>query len=655
MKSISPKELPATAGTLPSTGGIESRARFASATTFPRRFPAPRAAIRRFPEPGAAGTAAPFVDIIPTAPRRSFDISAPEPLVSTRCPGDCHRPGPLSKTSSILAARFAAAAFCVLLALLLGWTPGAHATVSNNVPLDHWSYDALDKLAGFGLIHSDLKGLRPYTRIETARLVHEALTTREERKDLKLPPLIEHFLERFQKEFAEELAVYGRGKATSTGPVVFKPVEEIQAQYVFMDGKPRDYVNFSQGVGQYPGASGSGIIANEGTPLLPNNQGVAYGRGSNLSLRFSSSVKLWDTFSAYVEPILIVRENDTAGRDLAVLSAGQALGRLGARDQVNVDLLTGYGKLSNWNVELEFGRDSLWLGQGSRGTLLLTNNATPLDLVKLSNPTPTLLPWIFSYLGPIKYMAFASRLEDDRDFPHPYLVGGRVVLKPHPLFEIGGTGTIVFGGDGSRSLGIPGETSQENGLGAIDARLRLPFLKNAEIYAEYGGEDILTDSPYWYEPFMNDIAWLVGIYFPDVLGDGKTDFRFEYANNAFDQGPGHGGVWYGHGQYTSGYTYDQMILGHRMGPDAQDFYTRITHYLRTDLMFGLDYEHIDRGLTVGRNEERSNGVGTDVTFDFRDNWRVILRYGYESISNFNLTAGDDRDNHLLMTTVKYAF
>src|SRR5208282_3061538 len=125
-----------------------------------------------------------------------------------------------------------------LLALLLGLTAGiqdAFALPSNNVPLDNWSYAALDKLAGFGLIHSDVHGMRPYSRLEVARLVNEALNSRDENK-LEIPPLIEHLLKRFQREFKEELTVYGRGREEAPAALVVKPIEEARARYVYSEG-----------------------------------------------------------------------------------------------------------------------------------------------------------------------------------------------------------------------------------------------------------------------------------------------------------------------------------------------------------------------------------------------------------------------------------
>ena len=74
----------------------------------------------------------------------------------------------------------ALAATIILLSLSgLVFASPAHAASSINVPLDDWSYDALDKLSGFGLLNSDMTGSKPYTRLETARLVLEAIYEKE--------------------------------------------------------------------------------------------------------------------------------------------------------------------------------------------------------------------------------------------------------------------------------------------------------------------------------------------------------------------------------------------------------------------------------------------------------------------------------------------
>lgn len=568
---------------------------------------------------------------------------------------------PFSKKS-----RLQGVVFFLVLLLLFGWkVPVLLASASNNVPLDDWSYGALDKLEGFGLIQSRLFGTKPYTRKEMARLVNEALKAKQE-KDLKLPSLAEYYLERFQREYKEELTVFGWGKGEAPAIFEAKPLEEAKARYVYSDGSPEYYMNFGKKNpgSQYPKGASS-IAATGGTPLLYNNEGIIYGEGSNFSLQFSSSFKFVEVFSGYVEPIFLVRQNDSAGVNLEAVSGGKMDGTLGSYGQTDVSLQKGYLKFSVLNMEIEAGRDSMSWGQGYGGSLVLSNNAAPFNMVKLSNPETTILPWIFKYLGPFKYTIFCAQMESDRIPSDPLYSGLRLNFKPLSWLEIGYGTTIMFDGKGVPGLsfydyikGITGigfgQKNNSNQQAALDMRVKLPFLWNAELYLEYGGEDS-GGMQYPEECFgFGDVAYMIGIYFPRVTDDGKTDFRFEFARDAHrvDSTPG---FWYGHTTYRSGDTYRQMIIGHHMGPDAQDFFGRVTHHLRNDLSLGLDYEHIERGLTLGRALELTNATGADVTYDINNRWTVSLRYAFGLVSNQNLVQGADCDDHLLMTTVSFHF
>lgn len=550
-----------------------------------------------------------------------------------------------------------------VIALLLCLTAAiqdALALPSNNVPLDNWSYAALDKLAGFDLIHSDVHGMRPYSRLEVARLVNEALNSKEEKK-LELPPIVEHLLKRFQREFREELTVYGRGRQDNPAALVVKPIEDARARYVYSDGQPRDFLNVIGGIRQYPQGS-CGIIASEGTPLVHDNEGVVYGRGNNFTLQFASSFQLWDVFSGYLEPILIERENATQGR-----SIGLDERTVGGLDNTDCYLLKGYVKFSPFDsFEMEFGRDSMWWGQGDRGTLILTDNAPPLDMLKVSNPTPSFLPWFFSYLGPFKYTLFCAVLENDRDYPYTRYGGARIDFKPTPNLEIGMSHTFQFGGTGSPSsssflnylelvsLSKTATNDLENHEVAIDFRYRMPFLQNAEVYAEYGGEDTGL-KPNIREFLFQDIGYILGVYFPKITGDGRTDLRIEYADDVNEPGSKLRGMWYTHSVYTSGMTYQGLILGHPMGPDARDGFARVSRYLRDNLKVGVDIEYTQRGRNLAPAVEAVYQTGADVTYDINAALSAMLRYGFAEVRNFDLVEGNDRQDNLLMLEVKYTF
>jgi len=541
----------------------------------------------------------------------------------------------------------------------------ALAGSSINVPLDNWAYGALEKLAGFGLLASDLRGVKPYTRMETARLVLEALYEKDKKpQPYELPELADYFLQRFQKEYRDELAQLGWGDGY-TGGTCFKPLNEAKATYVYSNGSPEYFMNFGRGYGQFPKTPYS-IIGWGGTPLLYNNEGIVYGKGSNVALQFSSSFKLLDVFSGYVEPLFLARENGSQGLDLYTVSHHSVGGTLGSLSGTDVRLHKGYAKFSPWNVELEVGRDSLQWGQGYHGNLIMSDNAAPLDLVKVSNPEATLLPWLFSYLGPLKYTVFCAQLESDFIPSGPLLSGGHISIKPRPWLELGFSTAFLFNGKGIPGIsfteylqhlfmfGAYGRADTIDQLGAFDLRLTLPFLWNTQLYLEYGGEDSggLKYPEEWFG--LGDIAYLTGIYVPKITPDGKTDFRFEFTKTAIRVDPSPG-AWYAHSPYRSGYTHDQMILGHFIGPDALDYFARVSHYLWNNLVIGLDYDHIERGLTLSNCVETTDGMGVDARYDLNDRWSISARYAFDTVSNFNMVQGAGQNNHLFMTTLKVQF
>lgn len=554
----------------------------------------------------------------------------------------------------------------VTVALLVFFTtlaprPG-HCFTSVNVPLGDWAYAALDKLQGFGLIQSDIQGSRPFSRIEVARLIDEALG-RKRASTGGIPPLVEDLLQRLQKDYREELALVGRG-TDILAKSFLKPVHEIQTGYVYVDGKPRQFVNLGKGDGNYPG-SNSGIVATEGTPLLYNRDGINFGENSNYYLQFSSMLGYRDFFAGYVEPILVARQTEGEMGLVGNKNWGPWTYPLnGYTDATRLDLLKGYGKLSLGKAEIEAGRDSMWWGQGRHGSLLLTNNASPLDMIKLSNPEPITLPWVLSNLGLFKYSVFASRLQDYPDPPDPWLGGFRLDFKPHPLFEMGFGLAMQCGGKGvpglswSDILKILSFQSPKNAnqLAALDLRMRIPFLRNAEFYMEYGGEDSGgLDFAHPNQIVFDDDAWLFGLYFPRLTSDGKADLRLEYTRNAHrvDETPG---FWYGHSRYRGGYTNDSMIMGHHMGPDADDFFARMSYYVRSNINVGVEYDRMVRGITLNPVDEKVNQMGLDLTVDVLGNAvSVTTRYGFETVQNYDNQPGEDRNNHLLETAIKMRF
>ena len=398
-----------------------------------------------------------------------------------------------------------------LLALLL-WIPlvasSSFALSSVNVPLDSWVYDTLDRLEGYGLIESALSGTKPYSRVEAARLAAEAQRKWEERQpqkksmDFAEKELIPSLLGRLKKEFKAELVERGFEEG-DRAPTYLKPVDEVTLKYVFQT----DNAVFRPQIGNPP---------QHAVYPIYNNDGIVYQKHHNFSAELQGEGRLWNHISLYYRPILKAFDGE----------------------KVKLDLEKGYLKAEAARIELEVGRDSLWWGPGYHGALLMTNNARPFDLIKLSNHQPFLLP----LLGPFKFNLFFSRLDyDEPSIPKPLLYGLRLNIKPHPIFEFGISHIVIFEGEGRKDLSfgdylkilygnrnLTGKL-ESNQQVAIDLVLRwpnfdkiLPLARSIKFYGEYAAEDT---------GFLPDRrAYILGLFLSDLFLTGRIDLRLEYAN-----------------------------------------------------------------------------------------------------------------------------
>jgi hypothetical protein len=366
--------------------------------------------------------------------------------------------------------------------------------------------------------------------------------------------------------------------------------------------------------------------------LYYNNDGDHYEKGSNLRSGFSSRAE-FDWFSLYINPELRYSEDDT-----------------------DIVMKRGYGVLSFLGLDLQIGKDSQWWGPGYHGALLLTNNAEPFTLARLTNPQPVLLPWIFKYLGPFRFTFFATRLEKDRkDVPDPYLWGMRLNFKPHPYIEFGLERTAILGGKGrSESLktwwySFTGQAENKTGSGAgdqragLDVKLTLPFrLQPLQLYAEADGEDEAGGLP-------TKWAYVTGIYLPRLLNLERIGFRAEYAT---DHVPGHPNVWYRHHIYTAGYTYEGRIIGHHMGTDSNDFFLEISYLIpEKNGKLSLFYDREEHNLSR-RIREKKDEVGLTADLEVIKGLELEASYGRGSFRNFDNIAGKDRDINILTGMIR---
>ncbi len=477
--------------------------------------------------------------------------------------------------------------------------------VSTNVPLNHWSYDAVDKLIGQGLIDGSMLTTRPVSRFEMARHVAEA-DEKFQRLDSK-NKLISDILERLKKEYKPELATI---LAIDGEPIqdFAKPIEDPYIKYVYARARPD----------------------------IENIRGDQFDTHSNFRVGFAARGQLFNIAAFYLHP-----EYPWSS------------------EQTNQDakLIEAYGKLAVGKLEIEVGKDSLWWGPGYHGSLLMSNNAEPFKMVKLSTPGPFELPWIFRGLGPFKVVWFLTELEEDRPVPEPKLTGMRINFKPHPAVELGLSRVIIFGGKGRPAYGfgdywraflgrnesLPGDRDNDQ-LAGFDASVLLPIdwlmpAKYVKLYTDCVGEDEAGGLP-------SNWGKLFGAKFYDIFKTGKTDLTIEYANNHV---PGKPNVFYSHSVYLDGYTYKDRIIGHQMGIDSEDLFLRLTHYFSSDVILGIQYDRQTSNLSSSP-KPKLDQIQWDLTLFGPDNWDIQAGYRHE-----DARGGGFIDNDILFLQVNFDF
>ena len=515
----------------------------------------------------------------------------------------------------------------------------AFAADRTNIPLKNWGgfavfrdavYDDLERLVSAGLADRTILNTKPMSRTEGARIVARAIATiraddkgvYNNRQDL------ESVLDRLTEEFRPELAALGvKLPAEATAPVSgvfsFTPVDRAQIRGGFVN---RDF-------------------------SLINSQGHRFQRGVNGGFTFESRAQIGDWVTFYLQPELHGNEEYGAAR-----------------------LTAGYVKLTAFNVELLAGRENLWWGPGLHGSLIMSNNAPPLDHVRIGAAEPFRLPLIGDWIGPTKILAFFAQLEESRDIPRANLAGLRGTFSPFSFLELGASYVNMFGGDQSPRLrgasdyvrvffdpqasdqkAATNERFRNNALFALDADLRIANVdrffvpaKDARLYVEFGWDDTCCSTSF--VPLREATSYLFGVHLLGLFDDEGLDWRLEFATSS--------ALSFTHNQFTRGYWTRGEVISHFIGTDGSSLHTRVTKRFSPDVMVGVGGNRAEIGntfLNAGTPRERRYGMGFDVTYRFAKVYSLFAQAQVMHTTNRNFVPGDDGFDGLLLVELTRSF
>jgi len=497
--------------------------------------------------------------------------------------------------------------FCLAFALAVSAPAGA----STYLDIGDDAYVLLSRLEAEGLINDALLSTKPLSRKEIVRLALEAEKNAAERSE-------------FIKNLVQALKQRVKAEEYLAGTI--KPLDSVYARYLYTSA---DVLTRS-----YPGA-----VREKEQAFNYNNDGDLYEQGSNYRIGLTSRLENFGPLSIYLNPEYR-QDNDTAK---GVLKKAYAV--------------LGF----SW-IDIVAGKDSQWWGPGHHGALLLSNNAEPLTIIKFTGPGPQVLPWVFKYLGPFQYNVFLTKLEKDRsDFPEPYFWGMRFAFKPHPVIEIGVERTGLLGGSGRSSnantwldslLGKKEHAPENPGDQRVgyDVTLTLPFrFQPVQVYWEQAGEENWPRDVHHTDRY----ASLCGVYLPRIFGLTPLDLRAEYAQNHVRNAPY---VWYAHGTYVAGYTYQGMVIGHHMGTESRDIFLELSYLVpERSARFMLSYDREEHTIPGSPLPEITDEIMASAVYGLSRYVELTASYGIGTAENAGTASGENRTLHEIGAGLKYLF
>jgi membrane-associated phospholipid phosphatase len=480
------------------------------------------------------------------------------------------------------------------------WSSTARALFKNSspgfrgspyVPLDSWIYPAFERLAGMGLISSGFADTRPWTRSECARLLNEA------GEQIVVTDVTASAIYReLEREFAPEL---------ETEPAEAQArLESAYMNIGHISGAPlQDGYHFAQ------------------TQI--NNFGRPYGEGWNTTTGFSfyATAGPWSGyFRGELETAPSVPALPLQARQF-IASADQLPGTPPGTNMPSVQqfrMLDAYVGLTLANWEISFGQHSLDWGPGDGGSIMFSDNAMPINMIRLNRVTPFSIPLISRFLGPLRVEGFFGQLGGHKftagpdfatsgsfDFefqPQPFIHGERFSFKPTRNFEFGFSRTAIMGGPGvpltfrtfgnsffSAGNGLPG-SPQDPGdrRSGMDWSYRLPRLRNwVTFYGDAFAEDQFSPIAYW-----DRSAFRGGLYLSHVPKIPKLDLRMEgvYTDIPAGGALSHG-FFYFNFRFKEGYTNDGQLLGSWIGRQGQGAQAWANYWLSARNRIQLNFRH----------------------------------------------------------------
>ena len=285
----------------------------------------------------------------------------------------------------------------------------------------------------------------------------------------------------------------------------------------------------------------------------------------------------------------------------------------------NYEFVEGYIKYftepaEDMHLSIQLGREHKTVGYGYGSKLVLSGDNPPLDFIEFD----------FNY-GIVKFTSIHGSTVGDFSYDineryTKYWAFNRLKLSFENLFDIGIGENIVYSGRGI-DLGYLSplgfykfveQSIQDRDNGNLYFDLQTSFIPNLEFQATFFLDENILSNLQNLQSYKNKTAYQLGAFWYEAFTLNNLSLIFEYTKIR--------PYVYSHFNIQNTYNAWGTNLGHPIGPNADEIFSRLAYNLNDWIRLSLDYRYIRRGENVYDEEDNLiKNVGGDLNISHGTN------------------------------------
>lgn len=282
----------------------------------------------------------------------------------------------------------------------------------------------------------------------------------------------------------------------------------------------------------------------------------------------------------------------------------------------NYDFANGYLKYytspaEGMDLSVQLGRERLKYGLGYSGSLTLSGETPNMDFLKFN-----LNYGILSYSSIFGSTVGEFNKDVSKNFTK-YFTANRLKLSFENLFDVGiGEGIIHSRGFELAYLNpvifykFVEHSLQDRDNGIIFADVQTHFLKDLELQGTFFLDENIISNLSDFTKASNKTAYQLGFFWYEPAGLENFSLVFEYTKIR--------PFVYTHFNPKNAYSAFGVGIGHPIGPNADQIFTKLSYNLSDRIRFNLEYQKIRKGENIyDATGELIKNVGGDISQGFR--------------------------------------